>query len=222
MADAAAYRCELGSNQRLYLSNEGPVTTLTLLSSGSGQQQQSSNRFSTGEWTAEPTLYRLGQGMLVVISADSTTYYLQIQGGQAQVLSGPLSSQVAEQIERSQPVAMQREEDAGDTTILDSPMQPMTPMTPMKPMRMNQNPMSMSMGNMEMTMGETGMGKMKLGDMTLGNKTPSAQSESAESSPTEAAKVKRFCSQCGAAVAGDSPAERLRHRFCAYCGTSLT
>lgn len=213
MADAAAYKCELGSNQRLYLSNEGPVTALTLLSSGLGQQQQSSNRFSTGEWTAEPALYRLGQGMLVVISADST-YYLQIQGGQAQMLSGPLSSQVTEQIKRSQPVALQREEDAGDTTILDSPMQPMTPMKPMQPMRMNQNPMSMAMGNMEMTMGETGTGEMKLGDMKLGgNQAP--QSEPAESSSSEAAKVKRFCSQCGSVVtAGD--------RFCAHCGTSLT
>lgn len=221
MANATAYQCELGPNQRLYLSNEGPITALTLLSTGPGQQQQSSNRFSTGEWTAAPALYRLGQGMLIVISAAST-YYLQLQSGQAQLLSGPLSEQMADQLRQSQPMAMQQD-DRVVNTILDSPMQPMTPMKPMKPMQMNQNPMSMSMGNMEMTMGATGLGEMKLGNMKLGGKNHSAHSEPAGSSSSEAAKVKRFCSQCGSAVAaGDSPAERLRHRFCAHCGISLT
>ncbi|MGB3291537.1 MAG: zinc ribbon domain-containing protein [Phormidesmis sp.] len=228
MADAAAYKCELGSNQRLHLSNEGSVTAVTLLSSGPGQQQQSSNRFTTGQWTVAPTLYRLDQGMLVVISATST-YYLQLQEGQAQMLSGPLSSQMADRLKQAQPMAMQRDDRA--RTILDSPLQPMTPLQPMAPLRMNKNPLSMSMGNMKMSMGKAGLGEMSLGEMSLGEMSlgdrdlgsqpePAASSSSASGGAhsqdePETSTVRHFCSQCGSAVA---PSDR----FCSQCGTSLT
>lgn len=199
MADAAAYKCELDSNRQLHLSNEGAVTAVALSNSSPGQQQRSSNRFTTGQWTAVPALYRLDQGLLIIIPATST-YYLQIKGGQVQMLSGSLSEQMADQLQQAQPVAMQPDDRA--RTILDSPMQPMTPL------RMNKNPMSMSMGDMKMTMGETGLGEISPGDMKLNTQpdpTESRLSTSSASSHSQgesgAAKVRRFCSQCGSAVA---------------------
>ena len=217
MADAAAYKCEIDSNRQLHLRNEGAVTAVTLSSSSFGQQQQSSNRFTTGQWTAAPALYRLHRGLLVVISAAST-YYLQLQDGQVQVLSGTLSEQMTDQLQQAQSVTLQRDDSA--RTVLDAPMQPMTPMQPMMPMR-SQNPMSLSMGDMKMTMG-AGASEMSIGDMKLGSQpsdltedSSSATAASASSQGSaDTAKVRRFCSQCGSAVApGD--------RFCAHCGTQL-
>ena len=217
MADAAAYRCELDSNRQLHLSNEGAVTAVTLTSSRPGQQQQSSNHFTTGQWTAAPVLYRLDQGLLIVVSAAST-YYLQLCGSQVQMLSGSLSEQVVNQLQQAQPVTLQRDDRA--KTVLE-PVQSMTPMQPMTPMRM-QNPMSLSMGDMKMTMGKSGAGEMSLGDMQLGTQpsdlaesssTASAAGTSSQGS-IDTAKTRRFCSQCGAAVTSDD-------RFCAYCGTKL-
>lgn len=74
---------------------------------------------------------------------------------------------------------------AGSTETI-APLKPMEPMKPMKmgDMEMRMNPMQMRMGNLSMEMG----------------------------SPTP--EVKRFCSQCGVAVAeGD--------RFCSSCGHPL-
>jgi hypothetical protein len=195
MADA--YRCELASNQVLYLSNEGAMSAITLLSSGAGQQQQGSSHFTTGSWVAPPALYRLDGRLdgrldpvnLVVISTAQTTYYLQLRGTQMQ-LSTDLSASLAAQLRQTRPVPMQRE-----PMPAASPMPPMRPMSPMRPMQMHRNPMSMSMGDMQMSMGE--------------------MSSSTPSSASEAAKVKRFCAQCGSAV---QPGDR----FCAYCGDRLT
>ena len=215
MADAAAYKCEIDANRQLHLRNEGTVTAVTLLSNSPGQQQQSSNHFTTGQWTAAPALYHLRQGMLIVISAAST-YHLQLQGGQIQMLSGALSEQMADQLQQAQPVTLQRDDSA--KTVLDAPMQPMQPM---QPIRM-QNPMSLSMGDMTMTMGKSDAGEMSMGDMKLetqppnfteGSSSAAAASASSQGS-TDAAKARRFCSQCGSAVApGD--------RFCAHCGSQL-
>ena len=212
MADAAAYRCEIDSNRQLHLYNEGTVTAVTLLSSSLGQQQ-SSSRFTTGQWTAAPALYQLRQGMLVVIFAAST-YYLQLQNGQAQMISGALSEQMADQLQQTQPLTLQRDDRA--KTVLDAPMQPMQPMR-------SQNPMSLSMGNMRMTLGagagEMSMGNMKLGtqpsDLMEGSSSAAAAAASASSQDSaDAAKARRFCSRCGSAVApGD--------RFCAHCGAQL-
>lgn len=68
-------------------------------------------------------------------------------------------------------------------------MQPMQPMSPMQPMTMGN--MSMNMQPMEMKMGNM---SLKMG---------------------ESAQVKRFCSQCGAAI-------QERDRFCSSCGNALT
>lgn len=184
-----------------------PYQTVVLVSSS-----EAATVLQPASGRAVPALYRLDQGLLIIIPATST-YYLQIKGGQVQMLSGSLSEQMADQLQQAQPVAMQPDDRA--RTILDSPMQPMTPL------RMNKNPMSMSMGDMKMTVGETGLGEISPGDMKLNTQpdpTESRLSTSSASSHSQgeagSAKVRRFCSQCGSAVA-------LGDRFCACCGTQL-
>ena len=53
-----AYVCEIGTGQRAYLDNQGKQTIVTTASSSLGQQQQSSQSFVTGSWTASPESFR--------------------------------------------------------------------------------------------------------------------------------------------------------------------
>ncbi|MFP4221897.1 MAG: zinc ribbon domain-containing protein [Phormidium sp.] len=170
-----AYQCDLGNNQTVYLDNSGSQTVVTTASGSPGQQQQSSNRFETGAWTAPPEMYRTPGGIALKIQAQEGDRWIQIQGQTSnlseassiplqEVSEVPGSSQ--EPMEPMQPMEPMK------------PMQPMQPMQPMKPMKMgnmemNNNPMEMRMGNMEMRMG---------------------------SSPQNTSSQRRFCSQCGSPV----------------------
>lgn len=179
MTEAAAYQCDLGSNQWLHLSNDGSITAVAVASRGPGQQQQSSQGFVTGEWQGRPQVYRLAQGFLVVVAAAQSTAYLQIQAGQSQMLSGQAAEKMQQFIQSntSQAVPMQ--------SVAPPPAMP--PMTPMAPMAMNLNPMSMTMGNMAMGIGSAAV-------------SPAKQDSHDETAHLE----KRFCTQCGSAVeAGD-------------------
>ena len=188
-----AYTCELGSGQRIYLDNIGEQTTITLASSGVGQQQQSGSQFMTGAWTSPPELYRTPQGVVVKLTTALGIHHLQVQGNQLGVMSGSPSLSNAQQMQMSSGVSM-----PGSAMPPMQPMQPMQPMPPMQPMQsmppmkmddmeMNMNPMQMRMGNMEMQMGNTA-------------NRPSNQA--------------KFCSQCGSPV-------QLSDRFCSNCGYQL-
>lgn len=201
---ASAYRCQLSPNQLLYLSNQGDSTTVTLSSGGAGQQQQSSNGFSTGEWTSAPQLYRLGQAAVIVIEAARQTYYVQCQNGQVQ-MSGPTEA-IATAIAQTQPVSMESvsAESVSNATASPMPnlsmpsMAPMPSMSPMMPpMQMNNNPMSMQLGNMSMSMSE-----------------PSQTEQTNATSQEPDQKANRFCTQCGAPAA---PTDK----FCGACGNAL-
>ena len=202
MASATSYRYDLDNAQAIYLSNQGILTTVTFSSSGTGQQQQSSQSVSTGQWTAPPEIYQLGGGFVAVVSAQQP-YYLSIQGHQMQMSAGASGEGIAQQISQLEPLPMQSTEPPSGPS-----MQPMTPM----------QPMTMTMGNMSMSMGEMSMGEMSLSSQA----SSSAGQTAAESQPTkkradaeQKAGQKKFCSQCGSAVgAGD--------RFCAQCGHQLT
>ncbi|MEO1402300.1 MAG: zinc ribbon domain-containing protein, partial [Cyanobacteria bacterium J06635_1] len=57
------YVSELSPGMRVYVDNQADQTIVTTLSSGPGQQQQSSNRFTTGPWTAPPEIVRAPSGI---------------------------------------------------------------------------------------------------------------------------------------------------------------
>ncbi len=190
MANAASYRYDLGNSQIIHLSNQGILTTVTFSSSGAGQQQQSSQGVSTGQWTAPPELYQLGGGFVAAIFAQQMVY-LSIQGTQIQMSVG--GAGIAQQISGLEPLPMEIAEPSATAHV-----QPIMPMQPMK----------MTMGNMNMSMGE-----MRMGDMTLSSRADSQTHASTESSAQSSAK-KKFCSQCGTAVEASD-------RFCAQCGHKL-
>lgn len=165
-----AYTASLGT-QTISIANQGNQTVITLSSQAAGQQQSQSSRFTTGEWSAPPALFRTPTGAIAKIQADAV-HFIQLQAGGMQILSQPPSIAAAE------PISMQYHESS--SLSAQPPMQPMKPMQPMPPMQMGDmemrmNPMEMRMGDMEMRMG----------------KPPS-------SSPSA---THQFCTQCGQAVA---------------------
>ena len=192
MANAASYRYDLGNSQVIYLSNQGSLTSVTFSSSAAGQQQQSSQAVSTGQWTAAPKLYALGGGYVATILA-AQTFYLSMQGNQVQMSSGAVGDAIAQQISQLEPLPMQ---------VAEPPSIPsMQPMNPMQPM-------TMTMGDMSMSPGE-----MRMGDMRLSTQlSQSTEGRSAEGQSS--GRPKKYCSQCGAAVEGSD-------RFCAQCGNQL-
>ena len=211
MADTTAYKYELSAHQTLYIGGQGLMTVVTLQSGSPGQQQQSSNQFSTGKWTAVPLLYRLGQGVVVIISTLAETYYLQVQGSQMQMNAGAVSAKLEAQMSQSQTLPLQPADamPAGMPAMnMSGEMQPMPQMQPMKPM-------SLKMGDMEMNMGEMKMEEMSMGKMnTPQSKQESKTQESRIQESGAQQQTKRFCTQCG------SPAES-DDKFCGYCGNQL-
>ncbi len=189
-----AYVCDFGTGQTIYLENQGEQTTVTSFVSAPGQQQQSSSSFSTGAWTGKPQVLRTSQGMVIKLATPRGEVLIQVQGQNFQITQQAPGLQQAEQMQVSQTEAM-----SGIGT--ETPMQPMQPieMTPMKPMRMGNmkmglNPMQMQMGDMAMQMGT---------------------STSNPTSPSSPDATRRFCTQCGQAVAPND-------RFCGSCGHALS
>lgn len=179
------YQCDLGPGQTIYLDNPGAITLITLASGGPGQQQQATTQVQTGAWLEMPQVVRGGAGLLIRCVTAQGTFVWQIQGNQIGAVAATHWPE-------------------GETLPLtlngvSSPMASMAPMAPMAPlpplkmgdMEMSANPMTMRMGNMQLSMDNAG-------------------SNTASPTPTSA----KFCTQCGAAIAqGD--------RFCGSCGHPL-
>jgi hypothetical protein len=75
-----AYLCELGNGQKIYLDNQGNQTVITSVSQSFGQQQQSSNQFTTGKWSSLPQIYQFPNGVIIKLITIQGEYSLQVQG----------------------------------------------------------------------------------------------------------------------------------------------
>lgn len=182
------------------------MTVVTLQSGGSGQQQQSSSQFSTGQWTSVPLLYRLADGAVIAISTLAETYYLYAKGTQIQMSAGEPSAELAAQMGQSYPLPLKPVE--AMPKVVMPPMQPMSTM----------QPMHLKLGNMEMSMGtaasafSTASSSARAESKNAQDDIP-AQDISSETGSSQT-KVKQFCTQCGSAI---DPSDR----FCGYCGARL-
>lgn len=123
------YVSELGTGQLVYLDNQNNQTIFTILSSSPGQQQQATNSFTTGPWTAPPQILQNSANVLLKIFTANGEQIIQIQGNQTSLMTNAK-------------VLSMREIDTMPKINIP-PMQPMQPM----------GGMSMKMGNMEMNMG---------------------------------------------------------------------
>lgn len=190
-----AYVCSLGNNQQAYVDNVGTETMLTLSTSTPGQQQQSSNRLSTGAWTAPPQAFSIGSGVVIQLTTTQGPLYLRLQGSQIQLTPSYTMPDQATPLPLNSAPTM-----PGSTTM--PPMQPMQPMEPMQPMQMGD--MQMSMNPME----------MRMGDMVMGMGQPAKPAPNQATGSSQQSGTQKFCTQCGAAV-------QIGDRFCGSCGHSL-
>ena len=205
-----AYICTIAPGQSLYLDEQEAHTIVTLTSSAMGQQQQSSNRYPTGAWTAPPHVMQTMGGVVITLFTHRGNTHIQVQG--SAIALTPQSPDLSQ----AQPIPVQQVVSSPATPASPSPMPSMSPMpsiSPMPPMTMGDmsmqmNPMKMRMGNMAMSMGTT---------PTVSQPNSEAQNSSSLVTPesvTPKSVTPKFCSQCGAGVQeGD--------RFCSQCGHQL-
>lgn len=129
------YHWELGTGHQISVDNEGAQTVVTILHTSAGQQQRTSNSFTTGIWLVPPEMSMTPTGGILKVTTPSGESLIQIQGN-----SINLHSQGASQSTTST--------SSSSTATGIKPMQ-------MGNMQMNMQPMSMKMGSMELNMDAT-------------------------------------------------------------------
>lgn len=118
-----AYQSDLGNGQTVFIEQQGEQTSVQV--HGDGQSQGSG--FHTGHWTQPPRLYRSGDGLVLELRADETTYH-RLNGTQVQSLGH------APDLNGAEPVELREVKDGSDDSAM-KPMEKMKPMEPMKPMK---------------------------------------------------------------------------------------
>lgn len=129
------YHWELGTGHQISVDNEGAQTVVTILHTSAGQQQRTSNSFTTGIWLVPPEMSMTPTGGILKVTTPSGESLIQIQGN-----SINLHSQGASQSTTST--------SSSSTATGIKPMQ-------IGNMQMNMQPMSMKMGSMELNMDAT-------------------------------------------------------------------
>jgi hypothetical protein len=117
------YAYDLGNGQRLLVENDGDDTRVALSSGDSGQQQNQSTGFSTGEWSKPPELFRAAENLVLRLESKSGTEFIGVQGNQIESMRSEPDLKNAERL-----TLKESKENI-------SRMKPMKPMEPMKPMR---------------------------------------------------------------------------------------
>lgn len=128
------YHWELGTGHQISVDNEGAQTVVTILHTSAGQQQRTSNSFTTGIWLIPPEMSMTPTGGILKVTTPSGESLIQIQGNSINLQSNQGASQ--------------------STTSTSSTSTGIKPMQ-MGNMQMNMQPMSMKMGNMELNMDAT-------------------------------------------------------------------
>jgi zinc-ribbon domain len=131
------YHWKLETGHQISVDNEGAQTVVTISHASAGQQQRTSNSFTTGIWIAPPAMTITPTGGILKISTPSGESVLQIQGNSIH-------------LQNSQSGASQSTTSSSSSTFM-SGIEPMQ----MGNMQMNMSPMTMKMGDMELNMGAT-------------------------------------------------------------------
>jgi zinc-ribbon domain len=135
------YHWELDTGHQISVDNQGAQTVVTILQTSAGQQQRSSNSFTTGIWIVPPALTLTPLGGIIKIITPSGESFIQIQGNNIQMQS-------------SHSGGSQSTTSSSSTATFKSGIEPLPPMQ-MGNMQMNMQPMAMRMGDMELNMGAT-------------------------------------------------------------------
>ena len=115
-----AYTCDIGNGQRLLVQNDGDNTQVALSSGDSGQKQNQSTSFTTGEWSKPPELLRTRENVVLRLEGKDGVQFIGILGDQLESLQSEPKLENAEKLtlkESNESIAR---------------MKPMKPMEPMK------------------------------------------------------------------------------------------
>jgi zinc-ribbon domain len=132
------YNWNLATGHQISVDNEGAQTVVTIQNNSAGQQQRSSNSFTTGIWIVPPELIVTSTGAIVKITTASGESAIQIQGNSVQMHSSHSGGGQSSTTSTS-----------STSTSGFSPMPPMQ----MGNMQMSMQPMVMKMGDMELNLG---------------------------------------------------------------------
>jgi len=116
------YAYDLGNGQRLLVQNDGDNTQVVLSSGDSGQQQNQSAGFNTGEWSKPPELFHSSENLVLRIESKSGVEFIAVHGNQIESMRSEPNLKSAEKLTLKE----------SDENI--ARMKPMEPMKPMKPM----------------------------------------------------------------------------------------
>jgi hypothetical protein len=114
-----AYSCDIGNGQRILVQNHGEETQVALSSGDSGQQQNQSTGFTTGEWSKPPELFRTSANLVLRVEGKNGVRFIGVHGNQVELM-------------RSEPDLKNAEKLALKES--DEKIARMKPMEPMKPM----------------------------------------------------------------------------------------
>jgi zinc-ribbon domain len=132
------YNWNLATGHQISVDNEGAQTVVTIQNNSAGQQQRSSNSFTTGIWIVPPELTVTPTGAIVKITTASGESAIQIQGNSIQMHSSHSGGGQSSTTSAS-----------STSTSGFSSMPPMQ----MGNMQMSMQPMVMKMGDMELNLG---------------------------------------------------------------------
>jgi hypothetical protein len=138
------YNWELGTGHQISLDNQGAQTVVTILQTSAGQQQRTSNSFTTGIWIVPPEISITPTGAIITVTTPTGASSIQIQGNSIQMQSSHSGEH-------------QSTTNTSSSSTSRSGFEPMPPMPPMQMgnMQMNMKPMVMRMGDLELNMGAT-------------------------------------------------------------------
>jgi hypothetical protein len=123
------YAYDLGNGQRLLVENDGDNSQVALSSGDSGQQQNQSAGFNTGEWSKPPELFRTKDDLVLRLESKGSVQFVGVHGHQIESISSEPDLKNAEKLtlkESDEKIARMKPM---------APMKPMKPMEPMKPMK---------------------------------------------------------------------------------------
>jgi hypothetical protein len=120
-----AYACDIGNGQRLLVQNDGDNTQVALSSGDSGQKQNQSTGFTTGEWSKPPELFRTREKLVLRLEGKNGVQFIGVHGDQIE------SMRSEPKLENAEKMALK---ESNESIARMKPMKPMEPMKPMKPM----------------------------------------------------------------------------------------
>jgi hypothetical protein len=120
-----AYACDIGNGQRLLVQNDGDNTQVALSSGDSGQKQNQSTSFTTGEWSKPPELFRTRENLVLRLEGKNGVQFIEIRGDQLE------SMQSEPKLENAEKLTLK---ESNESIAQMKPMKPIEPMKPMEPM----------------------------------------------------------------------------------------